>query len=192
MTYQIETIEKGLGISLVGYKHHITLYHDDLKKEMGYNVTADNFVKRVESWLWDIICDEYGSDSVSYNNALLEHALREIWCNLRKDFESSPEYSKEKEIELANAAKKQAELDAQFGWKEMNPIFDSVFRANNLWYVSSSWKPNDWGQRKMSAYHDMENYVKTHKEEFIPMSDSERKARAAQLYQEFLKERANQ
>ena len=117
--------------------------------------------------------------------------MRTIFVNLRNDFVNSPEYSKEKEIELANAAKRQAEIDAQFGWKEMNPIFDSVFRANNLWYVSSSWKPNDWGQRKMSAYHDMEKYVKTHKEEFIPMSDSERKARAAQLYQEFLKERAN-
>ena len=91
MNYQVNTIENGRGIQLKSYHNHLSLYQSDLKDFVTYNETEDNFVRRVDSWLWDIIGDEYDRDDFKYNQSDLEKALRVVYKNLRKDFEQSAE-----------------------------------------------------------------------------------------------------
>lgn len=193
MTYSVQFNDEKRGITLMGYKQHISLYGADLAQLVKYGVTKDHFIKRAEDWLWDIICDEYGSDNVRYDGKALTNALGVIFDNLRKDFEHSSGFKAEEEKAIIAERKRQEELKKQV---PLNPILDAIYERYRLKYASfamSSPRYNynieDNNSKKMNAYHNMEKYIGEHLEEFAPLTESERIEKADKLFRTYADER---
>lgn len=87
MEYTIKT--DGTYISLVGYKSHITLYEEDLEKLISFDSDEENFVDRVNSWLYDIACDEGVRDDMQYNYKNFEAAAKKVFKNLKSKFDAN-------------------------------------------------------------------------------------------------------
>ena len=192
MNYQVNTIENGRGIQLKSYRDHLSLYQSDLKDLVTYNETEDNFVRRVESWIWDIVCDEYDRDNFKYSSSDLEKALRVVYKNLRKDFEQSAEFSAEKEKELADNAKKIADMKASISKYRINDYIWNKFKLGDRYWAWSSFSKTSLAvdcRNQIHAYHDTEKYINEHLEEFAYLSEEELQKKATATYQQMLKER---
>ena len=176
MNYQVSIIENGRGIQLKSYRDHLSLYNSDLKDLIFYNESADAFVKRVESWLWDIISDNYDRDNFNYDERELDKALRVVFANLYNDFEQSPDFEVKKAERLEELRKSNLESQVNTGaleeyvWKKQN--FD---RRCTIWSSFSCSKEYD-------AYCRMKQYIKDHLEEFVDLTEDERKKKANDIY----------
>ena len=136
--YSVKLIDNNRGISLESYHNHLSLYDSDLKSLVTYNETEDNFVRRADSWIRDIICDEYDRDDFHYNQEDLEKALRVVFKNLRKDFENSADFNAEEEKRLANAAKSDAEMRASISKYRINDYIWRKFKLSDRYWAWSS------------------------------------------------------
>lgn len=192
MNYQVKTIENGRGISLQSYHNHLSLYKSDLSKLVTYNVTEDNFVSRVDSWIWDIVCDEYDRDNFKYDKHEYESAIRVVFKNLRKDFENSAEFNAEKEKQLADNAKKIADMKNSINMTAIsNFIWEKYNLSNRYWAwsdFSKSYLAVDC-RNQIHAYHDTQKYIKEHLEEFAYLCEDELKKKASETYEKMLKAR---
>jgi dGTP triphosphohydrolase len=192
MNYQVNTIENGRGIQLKSYRDHLSLYQSDLKSLVTYNETEDNFVRRAESWVWDIIGDEYDRDDFKYNQSDLEKALRVVYKNLRKDFEQSAEFSAEKEKALANNAKKIADMKASISKYRISDYIWRKFKLGDRYWAWDSFSQSSLAvdcRNQIYAYHDTEKYINEHLEEFAYLSEEELQKKAIATYQQMLKKR---
>lgn len=192
MNYRVETIENGRGISLTSYHNHLSLYKSDLSSIIEYNLTEEGFVNRVNSWIWDIVCDEYDRDNFDYNQKDLDNALRQVFKNLRKDFEQSPNFSADEEKVLADNAKKIADMKASISKYRINDYIWRKFKLDDRYWAWSDFSKSSLAvdcRNQIHAYHDTEKYINEHLEEFAYLSEEELQKKATATYQQMLKER---
>jgi hypothetical protein len=182
MNYQVKTIENGRGISLQSYRDHLSLYESDLKDLIFYNETEECFIRRVESWLWDIIGDEYDRDNFKYNDNDLERALKVVFKNLYNDFEQSAEFETKKAERLAELAKAELEKKVHQG-----AIADYVWKKQNFDRKCYCWSDFTC-TKEYDAYYKMQEYIKAHLEEFAELSEDERNKKGNEIYLQKLKE----
>ena len=182
MNYQVKTIENGRGISLQSHHDHLSLYESDLKDLIFYNETEDTFIRRVESWLWDIVCDEHDRDNFKYNQSDLEKALRVVFKNLYKDFEQSAEFETKKAERLAELAK--ADLEKKVN---LRTITDYVWQKQNFDRKCYAWSTFSC-TKEYNAYCKMQEYIKEHLAEFAELSEDERNKKGNDIYLQKLKE----
>ena len=192
MNYQVKAIENGRGISLQGYKSHITLYQSDLVKLVTYNVTVDEFIYRADGWFSDIIGDEYGHENVKYDTKALEQTLRVVFKNLRNDFENSAEFSAEKEKELADNSKKLANLKKRVSIVTISNYLWKKYKLDNCYWAWSDLSKSSIAvgcRNKIHALHDTEKYIEEHLEEFAYLDEDVKLKKATDLYDKMLSER---
>ena len=190
--YSVKLIDNNRGISLESYHNHLSLYESDLKSLVTYNETEDNFVRRANSWIRDIICDEYDSDNFNYNQTDLDNALRVVFKNLRKDFEQSPNFSAKEEKALADTAKKIADMKASISKYRINDYIWRKFKLSDRYWAWDSFSNSSIAvdcRNQIHAYHDTEKYIEEHLEEFAYLSEEELQKKAVAKYQEMLKAR---
>ena len=182
MDYQVNTIENGRGIQLKSYRNHLSLYQSDLKGLIFYNETEDCFIRRVESWLWDIIGDEYCREDFKYSTSDLEKALRVVFKNLYKDFEQSAEFETKKTERLAELAK--ADLEEKVN---LRAISDYVWKKQNFerkCYVWSAFSCT----KEYNAYCKMQTYINEHLADFAELNEDDKNKKANEIYLQKLKE----
>ena len=192
MNYRVETIENGRGISLVSYHNHLSLYKSDLESIIEYNLTEEGFVNRLNSWIWDIVCDEFDRDNFTYNQKDLDNALRAVFKNLRKDFEQSPKFSAEEEKALAEKAKNIAAMKASISKYRISDYIWRKFKLSDRYWAWSDWSKSSLAvdcRNQIHAYYDTEKYIEEHLEEFAFLSEEELQKKAVAKYQEMLKTR---
>jgi len=182
MDYQVNTIENGCGIQLKSYQNHLSLYQSDLKNLIFYNETEDTFIRRVKSWLWDIVCDEYDRDNFKYNQNDLEKALRVVFKNLYKEFEQSAEFETKKAERLAELAK--ADLEKKVN---LRVITDYVWKKQNFDRKCYAWSAFTC-TKEYDAYCKMQEYIKEHLAEFAELSENERNEKGNKIYLQKLKD----
>lgn len=182
MNYRVETIENGRGISLTSYHNHLSLYKSDLKDLIFYNETEDTFIRRVESWMWDIVCDEYDRDNFKYNQSDFEKALRVVFKNLYKDFEQSAEFETKKAERLAELAK--ADLEKKVN---VRAIEEGIWKKNNFERKCFVWSSFSC-TKEYGAYCKMKEYINEHLEEFAELSEDDKLKKAQEIYLQKLKE----